>query len=535
MGYVIEPRIMSCVYNNYPYVGDGWTSRWFVFDEETGAVLANNKGRGYKTFQKAYLAYQWQLKGPPSVKVHQHEQELLYDWSLKNKIITDRLDRIAMHYEEEGKPLTPKHIKVLFETQKATCPIEEDKFLVGYQHDFYEDVVLERRAKAKRRAELKAQWDLKKRFDDYAETNVTAGKLRDFSDRTAVLFSVLKEKIGENMRDYEERPTCEDPVARARALSYVSAPVVTATNKPFRGHEWEIVEPDPNVPIISDTFGQEGVSSVGRVMDRQYTTYEAQNPLWIRTATMVDPITYQIVPARTSRCVNAHEWRQMAGPPKKKKRRPVPPEKAPMTTQDWVGMPDEETAPKKEIPRVSKSKIRVEPEHANASISIGSKGKKKRPRPEGLPPKAEPKPKPPIKDRVRKKMDSLKEEWSVDDDEYDDDEEYEIPTIGEAFTQMKNSIKTFFADVKNEADKQKADEQAAKEDRKKARADKKAAKRQEKTSEPEVMESPAEDFINSIVPDITLDKTTDGSHDPEELLDELFEELTLDEQDSAHE
>ena len=53
MGYVIEPRVMSCVYDNYPYVGDGWTARWFVFDEETGAVLANNKGKGYKTFQKA--------------------------------------------------------------------------------------------------------------------------------------------------------------------------------------------------------------------------------------------------------------------------------------------------------------------------------------------------------------------------------------------------------------------------------------------------------------------------------------------------
>jgi hypothetical protein len=223
----------------------------------------------------------------------------------------------------------------------------------------------------------------------------------------------------------------------------------------------------------------------------------------------------------------------MAGPPKKKKKRPVPPEKAPMTTQDWVGMPDEETAPKKEIPRVSQSKIRVEPEYANASISIGSKGKKKRPRPEGLPPKAEPKPKPPIKDRVRKKMDSLKEEWSVDDDEYDD-EEYAIPTVREVFSQMSNSIKTFFADVKNEADKQKADEQAAKEDRKKARADKKAARQQEKTSEPEAAESPAEDFINSIVPDITFDTATDDSQGPEELLDALLEEFVLDEQGSTH-
>lgn len=519
---------MSCVYNNYPYVGDGWTSRWFVFDEETGAVLANSKGRGYKTFQKAYWAYQWQLKGPPSVKVHQHEQELLYDWSLKNKIITDRLDRIAMHYEEEGRPLTPKHIKVLFETQKATCPIEEDKFLVGYQHDFYEDVVLERRAKAKRRAELKAQWDLKKRFDDYAETNVTAGKLRDFSDRTAVLFSILKEKIRENMRDYEERPTCEDPVARARALSYVSTPVVTNTNKPFRGHEWEIVRRNPEMSDIYDTFGSEGPSSVDRIMDREYVQYTGR-PSRLSTETIVDPITYQIVPRRTTRCTTPQEWRKMAGPPKKKKKRPIPSEKAPMTTQDWVGMPDEETAPKKEIPRVSKSKIRIEPEHANASISIGSKGKKKRPRPDGLPPKAEPKSKSPIKDRVRKKMDSLKEEWAVDD-EFDDDEEYEIPTIGEVFAQMKNSIKTFFADVKNEADKQKANEQAAKIERKKARADKKAAKQQEKTSKPEVMESPTEDFINSIVPDITLDTTTDNSQ-PEELL----EEFALDEQGPTHE
>ena len=92
---------------------------------------------------------------------------------------------------------------------------------------------------------------------------------------------------------------------------------------------------------------------------------------------------------------------------------------------------------------------------------------------------------------------------------------------------MKNSIKTFFADVKNEADKQKADEQAAKENRKRVRAEKKAARQQDKTSKPEVMEPPAEDFINSIVPDITFDTTTDESQNPEESLDEVLEEIYL--------
>lgn len=523
MNFVIEPRNMSCVYQNDPYVGRGLTARWFVFDEETGATLANNDGKGYATYQKAFLAYQWQLKGLPAIKIHKMEQEMLYDWSLKNKLLTDKLDRIVMIYEQEGKDLTPKHIVVFFDTNHTRCPTEPKKFLEAYKNDFYKDVILQRREQRAKKEEFQKKWNLKRKIATYADNNKIISKIRRQADIMSVLLEPVKTKIQDHMKDYEERPQSADAVATARVLSYVSPVTTIKEGTGFPRHEWEIIPIDPKVHPMYDTFGQEDPSSINRVMSRAYTTVP-DTALYHTADTIVDPITYQIVQRGTPRCTTSQEWQQMAGKPKKKKKRQAPTQ----NTKEWVAVPEEQKAKTSSTP-----KVRPAIEQTSPNVQMGKK-KGQRIRPEGLPPKKAPPKKPPIKDRVQAKIHTFKEEWTYEDDDYDE-EQYEIPTIGEAFAQMKNSIKTFFADVKNEADKQKVDEQAAKEERKKARVEKKAARQQEKTSEPEVVEPPAEDFINSIVPDITLDTASDDSQNSEELLDELLEEFALDEQNPAHE
>lgn len=497
MSFVIEPRNMSCVYQDDPYVGRGLTARWFVFDEETGATLANNGGKGYASFQKAYWAYQWQVKGPPSIKVQKIEQEMLYEWSLKNKILTDRLDRIAMHYEQEGKSLTPKHIMILFDTNHMSCPTEPEKFLAAYQNGFYKEIVLKRREQQAKRDALYKKWNIKSKITDYANSNETITKIKLQAERAAVLLEPVANKIHDHMKDYEDRPQTPDAVATARMLSYVSPVQVSGTGMRFPHHEWEIVELDPNTHPIYDTFGQEGPSTVNRVMERQYVA-AANKGLYRSVNMMVDPITYQIVPCGVSRCANSQEWQKMAGKPKKKKKRPA----SDFSTipKDWVGVP--EKTDKQKIVSSSESKRQEDIEKSKAK----TQKKGQRIRPEGLPPKKGPIPKPPIKDRLNSKIKNLQEEWQVDDDELDD-EEYDIPTMREVFAKTKQSISKFFSDIKEEADKQKDEEQAQKE----LKRQKKEAKKQNKAAVNNTDDS--FDFIDSIVPDVketTSSKTTDS-------------------------
>lgn len=452
MGYKIEPRIVSCVYNNYAYVGDGLIARWFVLDEDTGKVLANNRGKGYKTYEKALLAYHWHLKGPPAIKVQQEEQEMLYEWSLKNKLITDRLDRIAIHYEKEKRPLTPKHIKILFETQKATCPTDEEKFLVAYQHDFYEDVVLERRAKRKKQKARQEKWDVKKKLDSSAAVQ----KFVDGTDVVAVMLAPVGAMFNNMLKDYNDRPECADPKDKAIKMHYVSPIEIVSTGQPFQGHQWDVVEKDPNIHPIYDTFGQEGPSSVNRVMDRQYVPYhnpQKDKHVSLALDMMVDPVSHQIVHRRTTRCLSADEWNQMANGYKKKRPKPTAP--PPVATEEWVEVPEEPAVARPEIPKVSKSKPKIEPEQVSTSMSLGGT-KKKRPRPKELPEKKEPPKKTSVMDKMRSKFEEFKKDWTEgDDEEYDDDLEYEIPTAKEVFSNLKSSIGSFFSGTKSEPEQTK--------------------------------------------------------------------------------
>ena len=465
MSFVIEPRCISCVYQEDPYVGRGLTARWFVLDEETGAVLANNGGKGYASFSKAFLAYQWQSKGLPAIKIAQAEQEMLYEWSLKNKILTDRLDRISMYCEQEGKELTCKHVTVLFNTNHVSCPTEADKFLVAYKNDFYKDAVLKRREQQAKQDAIRKKWNLKQKLSTYMDNNETVNKIREHSDRVAVMLDPVKTYIHEHMKAYEERPQEQDAVSRTRMLSHVSPVEIANTGTTFVGHEWEIVEEDFNANSIFDTFGQDGPANINRIMDRQYHPQTNSTPQLVNT-TMVDPISYQIVQYRTSRCVNAQEWQQMAGERKKKKKKTILSQ--PPITESWVGAHENSTPPQKDISQSSSHGVRTDMGQPKTNMATKNKTTKgQRERPSGLPPKQKPVKKSPIGSKIK----SLKEEWLAEDEEYDD-EEYDIPTLSEAFSQMKDSIHKFFSDIKEEADKQRAEEQAQK-----------AAKKQEKCTQ----------------------------------------------------
>lgn len=487
---------MSCVYTEDPYVGRGLRARYFVLDEATNAILAGNDGKGYDSYQQAYIAYMWTIKGPAARKAFRLEQEMMYDWSQKNKIVIDRLDGISAAYQSEGRILTPKHIMLLFKTHGMECPTTHEAFLAAYQNNFYKDVIIKRRQKEKKREEWKKQWDLKAKTDEFIDAHDNLALLREQMAPENIEKAVgpIKNFINEKMKMYNERPMDSSSVAKMRATLNPTTGEVVATGRPFRTQEWEVVEKDPRIHPIYDTFSQEPPESVDRIMDREILRSPESIRGRLATQMMVDPISLQIVQKRNTRCISPTEWREMAGPPKKKKKRPAPP--PPVQTEEWSQLSEEESqVPQKPAPR-SKTKRKVEPEHANASISFGTKGAKADEQTKEVltaqKKKALSKNKPPKKVK-------LPEEEVPEEDEFDDEED--IPSVKEVLSQLKSSISQFFSDIKNEAEKQKAEEVAQKEAKKQAKA---AHKEEKQTKEPSAQKESS--FVESIIPDVKPEK-----------------------------
>lgn len=86
-------------------------SRYVIIDEETGEILDNANGYGYKTAQAAHKA--WAYKNKPKAekdKINQQHKAVI-SWMKKNKKLVEDLDTLYFYAFKDGDEVTTKDVE----------------------------------------------------------------------------------------------------------------------------------------------------------------------------------------------------------------------------------------------------------------------------------------------------------------------------------------------------------------------------------------------------------------------------------------
>lgn len=96
-----------------------WDRRYIVINKETGEVLDDAQGYGYKSKPKAYAAWAWKNRTQEQVETNKQVTKAIEKWIKANKsVVTDLENALfyALKDREEFK-LTVKNITKFFQEQ----------------------------------------------------------------------------------------------------------------------------------------------------------------------------------------------------------------------------------------------------------------------------------------------------------------------------------------------------------------------------------------------------------------------------------
>lgn len=72
-----------------------YESRYVIVSIETGEILDDAQGHGYRTVQKAYAGYSYKTRSPEDIKKKEQKNAIIRKWCTENKGFVKTLDRIA--------------------------------------------------------------------------------------------------------------------------------------------------------------------------------------------------------------------------------------------------------------------------------------------------------------------------------------------------------------------------------------------------------------------------------------------------------
>lgn len=122
-------RVTKIIEDDY----DGFQSsheetRWVIVDAETGKLLDDARGYGYRTAVSAYKGWSFVKKTRENLKVVQEEEETIRTWLNEHPIISENLDDMLFHLIMINVPLSKntflEFLKELAGNEELPVPAE---------------------------------------------------------------------------------------------------------------------------------------------------------------------------------------------------------------------------------------------------------------------------------------------------------------------------------------------------------------------------------------------------------------------------
>lgn len=100
-------RVTKTIEDDY----DGFQSsheetRWVIVDAETGKLLDDARGYGYRTAVSAYKGWSFVKKTRENLKAVQEEEKAIRTWLDKHPVISESLDEMLFHLIMMNAPLS---------------------------------------------------------------------------------------------------------------------------------------------------------------------------------------------------------------------------------------------------------------------------------------------------------------------------------------------------------------------------------------------------------------------------------------------
>lgn len=77
-------------------LSDPFFPRFVIFDTESGTVVDDAQGYGYKSAQKAYAAWNYKTKSYAELKNSAKTQKTIRKWSYNNQLLTEEIETIIL-------------------------------------------------------------------------------------------------------------------------------------------------------------------------------------------------------------------------------------------------------------------------------------------------------------------------------------------------------------------------------------------------------------------------------------------------------
>ena len=89
--------------------------RFIVVDTDTGEILDDANGYGYKTTQKAFAGYAYKSRSKQDVANIKRKESVIFKWLAEHKEIRNELDAAAVYALKDGVDMTAKDVKAILD------------------------------------------------------------------------------------------------------------------------------------------------------------------------------------------------------------------------------------------------------------------------------------------------------------------------------------------------------------------------------------------------------------------------------------
>lgn len=94
-----------------------WETRYIVINEETGEVLDDAQGYGYKSYQNAVKGYSYQRKTKEQKQQLKIKKKKCQEWWSKHKSIANFYEAVLLDALKDNEKLTAKQCKEIIQHQ----------------------------------------------------------------------------------------------------------------------------------------------------------------------------------------------------------------------------------------------------------------------------------------------------------------------------------------------------------------------------------------------------------------------------------
>lgn len=129
MTYKVVPITKENVIKNDEFTYTRKETRYYIVSKETGEILDDAQGYGYKTIQKAHAAWAYKNKSEKQKKAEKLRSTEIKKWLSLNSEFSESLKREAFYALKDGEDLTSKTVEKLLKYHDLTPDFKPSEIL----------------------------------------------------------------------------------------------------------------------------------------------------------------------------------------------------------------------------------------------------------------------------------------------------------------------------------------------------------------------------------------------------------------------